>query len=65
MFFLGTRSHKPVMFNTLRERFKMADNRKLIDIDAKHNVFVSYNMSRDITIALLVTNLSGKIVNFC
>ena len=28
------------MFNALRERFKMADNRKLID--ANQNVFVSY-----------------------
>ena len=28
------------MFNALWERAKMADNRKLID--AKHNVFVSY-----------------------
>ena len=50
------------MFNALWERFKMADNRKLM----LNTMFLfRINISRDITIALLVTNLSGKIVNFC
>ena len=60
IFFLGTGSHKAGTCNALCEQFKMADNRKLIDVNEHFNK--SIHSQR---IALLVKNLSGKIVNSC
>ena len=68
-FFLGPGSHKPVTFNALWKQFKMVNKRKMIDADkdfsfvhklSRNKELLSYYDSKKI-----VTNLSGKIVNFC
>ena len=63
-FFLSPGSHKPVSFNALWKQFKMVNKRKMIDAD-KHFSFVHKLSHNKELLSYFVTNLSGKIVNFC
>ena len=38
IFFLGTGSHKPVVLNALWKRFKMVNNKKMIDANPQFTV---------------------------